>query len=630
MLTTPVNEALITQLFDALPESVLWFKPVYNGEHAIVDFEVAYCNDGAAQFFKTSKEELLHNRVLQNNIVDEEYKTPLFQKCLHVWQTGQQHEDNAYLKKLGRYFSVLRSKVMDGVISITRDRTEFYLSEQERLQQAGLVDGILDASINGVFYCHAIRNEQNEITDLKFIKVNKGFERIIRKKAEEVVGKSYLSLFPHAGKIGLFELNRQVIETGRPERKEVFYDGEGLQAWFEISLVKLGADGLVVTFSDITATKQNQNAMQQSEARLRDIINTSQSGMFTLTPIKDKEGTVTDFCFGIVNQAVASYIGQTAEVLTGALASVYFPAYKENGLFDIYTDTYQTGKVHRFDFHYEDGYDVYFNIHTVKTGDEVLVTFTDHTTLKKLQVQLEQTIDDLKRSNTNLQEFAYAASHDLQEPLRKIHFFAERLQSSIEPLLKEEDKRMFNRMESATQRMRVLIDDLLAYSKVSVPTPLQEDVALQEVVEDVLADLEASINEKGATITMDALPVVKGDAVQLRQLFQNLLSNALKYAKQDVLPVVRISYERSVLKPNGGEQTFHCIAVTDNGIGFEQQYAERIFQVFQRLHGKSEYPGTGVGLAIAQKVVINHHGILKAKSEPGHGATFSVYLPISQ
>ena len=629
MLTKPTNEAFISQLFDALPESVLWFKPVYNTDNAIIDFEVAYCNDGAAHFFKKSKEELLHTRVLQNDVVDEEYKVPLFQKCLQVWQTGQQHEDNAYLKKIGRYFSVLRSKIMDGVISITRDRTEFYLLEQERLQQASLVDGILDASINGVFYCNAVRNDSGKITDLKFIKVNKGFERIIRKKADEVLGKNYLSLFPNAGKIGLFELNCQVIETGRAERKEVYYEGDGLQAWFEISLVKLGADGLVVTFSDITTSKQNQNAIQQSEARLRTIINTSQSGMFTLTPIKDKEGTVTDFCFGIVNQAVASYIGQTAEVLTGALASIYFPAYKENGLFNIYVDTYHTGKVHQFDFHYEDGYDVYFNIHTVKTGDEVLVTFTDHTALKKLQVQLEQTIDDLQRSNANLQEFAYAASHDLQEPLRKIHFFAERLESSIGPLLKEEDKRMFNRMESATQRMRVLIDDLLAYSKVSVPTPLQKDVALQEVVQDVLTDLEASINEKGATITTDALPVVKGDDVQLRQLFQNLLSNALKYTSEGVAPVVNIRYERSVLKLNGTEQTFHCIAVTDNGIGFEQQYAERIFQVFQRLHGKSEYPGTGVGLAIAQKVVINHHGILKAKSEPGHGATFSVYLPIT-
>ena len=629
MLTKPTNEALITQLFDALPESVLWFKPVYNTDNVIVDFEVAYCNDGAARFFKVSKEELMHNRVLQNEVVDDEYKAPLFEKCLQVWQTGQQHEDNAYLKKLGRYFSVLRSKVLDGVISITRDRTEFYLLEQERLQQASLVDGILDASINGVFYCHAIRNASGEIVDLRFIKVNKGFERIIRKKAEEVVGKNYLTLFPYASKVGLFQLNCQVIETGKPERKEVYYDGDGLQAWFEISLVKLGADGLVVNFSDITTSKQNQNAMQQSEARLRDIINTSQSGMFTLTPIKEKDGTITDFCFGIVNQAVASYIGQTAEVLTGALGSTYFPAYKENGLFNIYVDTYRTGNVHQFDFHYEDGYDVYFNIHTVKTGDEVLVTFTDHTALKRLQLQLEQTIDDLQRSNANLQEFAYAASHDLQEPLRKIHFFAERLQSSIAPLLQEEDKRMFNRMESATQRMRVLIDDLLAYSKVSVPTPLQEDVALQEVVQDVLNDLEASINEKGATITTDALPVVKGDAVQLRQLFQNLLSNALKYTKQNTPPVVNIRYERSVLKLNATEQTFHCIAVTDNGIGFEQQYAERIFQVFQRLHGKSEYPGTGVGLAIAQKVVINHHGILKAKSEPGNGATFSVYLPIT-
>jgi len=629
MLTKPTNEALIPQLFDALPESVIWFKPVFNEAEEVVDFEVAYCNDGAVRFLRTSKEELMHTHILKTDLVDDNYKKHLFQQCLQVWQTGKQHEDNAYLKNIGRYFSVLRSKVLDGVISITRDRTEYYHSEQQRLEQASLLDGILDASISGIFYCSAIRNNEGEIVDLRFKKINKGFERMIRKKAEEVIGQTYLTLFPAAAKAGLFDLNKQVIETGQPVQKEVFFEGDNLHAWYEISLVKLGAEGLVVTFTDITSMKQHQNAVQQSEARLRTIINTSQSGMFTLLPIKDKEGHVQDFCFGLVNQSVASYIGQTAEVLTGALASTYFLAYKQNGLFDIYADTYRTGQVHQFDFHYEDGYDVYFNIHTVKTGDEVLVTFTDHTTLKKLQVQLEHTIDDLKRSNTNLQEFAYAASHDLQEPLRKIHFFAERLQSSIAPLLKEEDKRMFERMESATHRMRVLIDDLLAYSKVSVPTALHEDVDLHQLVQEVLTDLEASINEKSAAISIDNLPVVKGDAVQLRQLFQNLLSNALKYSKPNTPPDVQIRYSRSIQKQNGAEQMYHSIEVSDNGIGFEQQYADRIFQVFQRLHGKSEYPGTGVGLAIAQKVVVNHHGFIKAISEPNNGATFSIYLPIN-
>jgi signal transduction histidine kinase len=628
MQTKPTNDTLITQLFDALPESVLWFKPVYHTDNSIIDFEVAYCNDGATRFLKTTKAELMQSRVLHNNLVPEHYKKHLFEKCLSVWETGEAHEESAYLTTLERYFNVLRSKVMDGVVSITRDRTEFYKSEQERQQQTDLVNGILDASLNGIFYSTAVRNDKGEIVDLKFVKINRGFTQLLRKTEEEVIGKNYLTFFPKANDIGLFDLNRQVIETGRPQRKEIYYDGDGLQAWYEVSLVKLGRDGLVVNFTDITNSRQNQNAIQQSEARLRSIINTSQSGMFTLTPIKDKNGEVVDFCFGIVNEAVAAYIGQTADVLTGALASSHFPAYQTNGLFNIYKDTFLTGQVHQFDFHYEDGYDVYFNIHTIKTGDEVLVTFTDHTALKKLQVQLEQSIEDLQRSNANLQEFAYAASHDLQEPLRKVHFFAERLQASMAPLLKEEDRKMFERMEGATHRMRNLIDDLLAYSKVSVATALTETVALQDVVQGALTDLETAITEKGATITTCELPVVKGDSVQLRQLFLNLLSNALKYSKQNTAPVITLAYQKSEQKLNGTEQLYHCIAVTDNGIGFEQQYAERIFQVFQRLHGKSEYPGTGVGLAIAQKVVINHHGYIKAKSQPGEGATFSIYLPV--
>ena len=628
MQTVSANEVLISQLFDALPESVIWFKPVWNSLNEVVDFEVAYCNDGAGRLLNAPKHRILNNRVLHNDLVDDAYKQILFKQCLQVWETGQPHEENMYNQQLGRYFNALRSKVLDGVVSVSRDRTEFYLLEQERQQQAELLNSILDASINGVFYCTAVRNKAGEITDLEFQKINKGFSRLVNRTEEDVLGKKYLDLFPTAKERGLFALNCHVIETGEPIRKEMYYEGEGLQAWYDISLVKLGTDGLVVTFTDITASKKNQNAIVQSEARLRDIINTSQSGMFTLSPIKDKTGDVVDFYFGVVNQAVATYIGETAENLTNALASIYFPAYKTNGLFNIYKDTYLTGTEHRFDFHYEDGYDVYFNIHTVKTGDEVLVTFTDHTALKKLQVQLEQSIEDLKRSNANLQEFAYAASHDLQEPLRKIHFFSERLHKSIEPLLQEEDKKMFERMQSATTRMRTLIDDLLTYSKVSVPTAIFEEVALQDVLQQVLTDLEPSINEKSAAITIDTLPVVKGDERQLRQLFQNLLSNALKYSKEGTPPAIVIGYQVAEQKHNGTFQHFHCITVTDNGIGFEQQYAERIFQVFQRLHGKSEYPGTGVGLAIAQKVVVNHHGFIKAEGQPGTGATFSIYLPV--
>jgi light-regulated signal transduction histidine kinase (bacteriophytochrome) len=260
--------------------------------------------------------------------------------------------------------------------------------------------------------------------------------------------------------------------------------------------------------------------------------------------------------------------------------------------------------------------------------DGVLVTLTDTTALKKLQHDLENFVNDLKKSNENLQEFAYVASHDLQEPLRKIQFFSERLQMEMEGKLSRENLKLFERMVAATERMSQLISDLLSYSQLSTKPSTFNTIDLKELIQLVLGDLEATITKKKAVITVGELPIVKGDPIQLRQLFQNLLSNSLKYSKEEIPPYVSIKATIVDKELNGLTTSYSEIEVTDNGIGFEQQHVERIFKVFQRLHGRSEYPGTGIGLAIVQKVVENHHGSIIAESEPGEGATFKVYLPV--
>jgi signal transduction histidine kinase len=183
--------------------------------------------------------------------------------------------------------------------------------------------------------------------------------------------------------------------------------------------------------------------------------------------------------------------------------------------------------------------------------------------------------------------------------------------------------------------MGALIDDLLLFSHVSSKPHAKEVVDLNERVKRVLEDLELEIQLKSATITINPLPIVKGYRRQLQQLFQNLIGNALKYSKPGVAPIITITStqlvdENAWLKlPEAGQQKlFHCIEVKDNGIGFEQNEAERIFQMFHRLHGNAEYRGTGVGLSIARKVVENHNGKIIAESEPGMGAAFKVYLPV--
>ncbi|MBB1287273.1 PAS domain S-box protein [Flavisolibacter sp. BT320] len=258
--------------------------------------------------------------------------------------------------------------------------------------------------------------------------------------------------------------------------------------------------------------------------------------------------------------------------------------------------------------------------------------------LRRSAAELEQLVgertQDLQQLNEQLQQFTYAASHDLQEPLRKITFFLERLLSNIGPTLSENDKRIAERIEHTIRRMQGLIRDLLDYSNTTLGTIGFEEVALDQIVKEVLNDMEATILQSGAVINQHHLPSVKGDHRQLRQLFQNLISNALKYHKKELPPQVQISSKRvkgietnTYIKGERKNDSFYLIEVKDNGIGFDPDDADRIFRLFQRLHGRSDYEGTGVGLAIVQKVVENHNGYIWAESKPGEGATFNVLLP---
>jgi light-regulated signal transduction histidine kinase (bacteriophytochrome) len=265
--------------------------------------------------------------------------------------------------------------------------------------------------------------------------------------------------------------------------------------------------------------------------------------------------------------------------------------------------------------------------------DHLIHVFTDVTPIKEAQLQLERYVEDLKRSNQNLEEFAYAASHDLKEPMRKIQLFSNRLKDRLQDKLAQEDKNFFDRIMNATQRMNTLIDDLLMYSHVSRGVVIEEMVDLNQKVRLVLEDLELEIDEKEANVRVENLPTVKGHRKQLQQLFQNLISNAIKYSKPGVAPEVSISCrlvdgdETLHVLPGKENKRYYLIEVSDNGIGFEPDDAERIFNVFTRLHGMAEYKGTGVGLSIARKVAENHAGFLWAEGKPDGGASFKVMLP---
>ncbi len=249
--------------------------------------------------------------------------------------------------------------------------------------------------------------------------------------------------------------------------------------------------------------------------------------------------------------------------------------------------------------------------------------------------ELAQANKLLQQNNQELEQFAYIASHDLQEPLRKVMTFSELLRGKLGDL--EPTAQMyFDKIESSSSRMLQLIRDVLNFSQLSKDNDLYTTVNLEKLVENISNDFELLIEQKKAKIVYEGLPQVEAIPLQMQQLFSNLVSNALKFSREDTVPLILISAERlskkemeehPSLKPG---LNYFLLKITDNGIGFGQEYSNRIFDIFQRLHGKKAYAGTGIGLALCKKIVQNHHGEIWAKSELGKGATFYVILPEKQ
>lgn len=382
---------------------------------------------------------------------------------------------------------------------------------------------------------------------------------------------------------------------------------------------------------ELEGTKEQ---LQQANTYLQQIINNFESALAVLAPVYE-EAHIVDFTFKMTNTAYSQYSQLPPEAIQHKRVSEVFPGYYLTNAFQRYVETFETGQHSAWDLHYnQDGLDVYLQVVASRMGDDLVVHFTDYTELKNLQLDLMRKIEELQRSNRNLEEFAYAASHDLKEPIRKINFFADKLRHDLHTTLSAQQVQLFNRLDASTGRMQSLVDDLLSYSQVSIRPRVLEPVDLGDLVRFALTDLELEIEEKGATIHIGELPVVQGHMRQLQQLFQNLLSNALKYSKPGVPPVIDIRSKKIKgfeseypLSSELKTKEFYQVEAADNGIGFELQHAEKIFQVFQRLHGNAEYKGTGVGLSIARKVAENHGGLLWARSEVDKGATFTLLLP---
>lgn len=642
MNQTKFDNALFAELYDVQPQAITWMKPLWSeDEKTVIDFEFVYSNPEGLNYLNLTPAQFKGLRLSTSPTLNDTLRKAVLEELTTVYFTGNESKTTLYNSVLNKYARVLRTRLRDGVLTVIEDRSEEnriikQLEEKtEQLQQQKtLLDNILTNSSNGISVSKVLRDEQGTVIDAITILANDAAVKYIGLPKETYFTKRATEIEPDIIGSPYYQQCIKTLETGESFLTQ--YQMQSTGRWLELTVSKLDDDHLIQVFTDVTPIRESQLQLEKAAGRLKAVFNASQSGMFIFAPEYNAQNEIVDFRFLITNPTFASYVGQTPEVLQGALGSTYFPGYLHNGVFDMYKKTYLTGETQRQDVHYNvDEHDLYLDLMSTRIHDGVLVTFTDYTAIKKTQLQSERLVEELRQSNVKLEEFAHAASHDLKEPIRKISVFSDRLKSSLSSRMTEEENGIFDRMQNATERMALLVDDLLSYSHVNLKPVETEDVDLNKKITAVLADLELQVEDKKASITVGKLPVVKGYRRQLQQLFQNLISNALKYGKPGERPEITITSSvisgadaPLVLPATDREKAFYLVEVADNGIGFDPKYAESIFQLFQRLHGRSEYSGTGIGLSIARKVADNHKGFLWAKGEPGKGATFFVMLPV--
>lgn len=471
---------------------------------------------------------------------------------------------------------------------------------------------------------------------------NDAYAQLIGRKPGEILNKPLFSIIPEA-EAYYRPLLQKVKDTGEPVHLNdspysINVDGKTLEGFLHVTYQPYRhADGSVVgvmaILQDVTGQVNARKKLEESEQHLELLSNTVPAMIFYIDDEQRYRSYNNTFMqwFGVdkteaIGKTVAELVGENAYNRVRPHLEVAYGGQQER---------YEMQAPQRI------GESRWLSIvYTPHKNDEgkvlgIIVHATDVTERKLAQQRIEEEVilrtrelaeanRELKRSNQNLEEFAHAASHDLKEPIRKIHFFTNQLKGQLSSHLSEAEQRSFNRIENATQRMGSLIDDLLLYSHVSQRPHEKEAVDLSQTLQHVLEDLELDIQEKKAVLTIGPLPVVKGYRRQLQQLFQNLLSNALKYSHENQPPVVEIS---SGMVDEAGT-CFHRISVKDNGIGIAPEYREKIFQMFTRLHGKNEYSGTGVGLSIVKKIVENHDGKISIESKADEGSTFLVKIPV--
>ena len=512
----------------------------------------------------------------------------------------------------------------------------------ELKQSRAFLQSVLNTTKNIIASYEAIYDKDKSISDFKIVYCNDEMFAFNNMKQEEIIGKTCKDIFPSIFSNGVFERLVKCVTTGEPDKYEVKSVKNIEPIWFEASIIRLNNNGVTVTATNITEEKKadlklenlNKQLIFQNEL-FRHAEESSGQGNYSWN-LDTAESTYSDNFFKLLGHEPGEF-----KTLIDHFKNHIHPDDLEYVMKQI-QKIIESQEVNEWEFRMitKSGQSFYTKstgMIITTSGERLLVgTIQDISKEKEASLKLEKMNINLEKQNEELAAFTYIASHDLQEPLRKIMTFSSRLKDKYKSHLPEEAQTYLSKIEESSSRMAKLILDLLEYSRLLNEENLFVKTDLNEVVENVLSDFELVIEQKKAAIHYEKMLVIEAIPLHINQLFYNILSNALKFSKTDVAPVINISShlltpEDFKKYPNLNTQLPFCeIVIKDNGIGFEQKYDQQIFVIFQRLNRRDEYDGTGIGLAICKKIVDNHHGIIFVESNLNEGSTFHIILPNHQ
>jgi len=639
-----ISTDFFKSIVEDLDAAILYLVPKATKQRKAEDYLIVFANDNANSLFSDTDDSI------QNLAVKDVSKLYNFGNLLSQIEVVSKCKNREilhfYFKDAEENFKIQANlKPIKGglLLSITTAKDNEIIGRDSKLAEVNLHARIHELEISNLFsnrvldsidsiicYIKPILDIKGDIDDFRIDYINNRMDEVTNENPKNIIGRTLREYYPENFENGVIEILRECFNTGENKDylKEFYFNGQ--RFWLNSRALKMN-DGLILFSKDVTREKEYEEQLFIQNRLLSEAESVANIGSFRYNIGKNsfKFSDNVYRLFGFEpNEFESNYERLLSFVHFNDVDKVK-TSFKESRInktktdlvFRIFTKSKKVKYMNTIGECYQKEENWYM-VGVIRDVTQQIVA----------ESNLQTKNAELKRTNSDLEAFNRVASHDLQEPLRKIQMFVSRLNEEEKGRLGSKSLGYLDKVKTSSNRMRNLINNLLSYSKVEEVEELPKSVDLNDVLENVLDDLGERIEELKAEIVADSLPVVNGVQFQLEQLFANLLGNSLKYIKTDTIAKIRIKSALVSSKELPSELTianvnYVKLQFVDNGIGFEKKYEDKIFEIFQRLHGKTEFSGTGLGLSICKKIVQSHHGIIEAKGDLGKGAVFTVYLP---